>query len=212
MERINERYKYPISPLADSAAEIRGDKYRFTILTSRLIRIEYNENGHFENRATQTVVNRRFDVPEFKVYQDDEKLHILTDNISITYYTGRKFTQNSLSAKFRGKNNDSWNTWYFGTGNSEVIGGTARTLDNVNGEIELRDGLMSKRRITQFDDSKSLILSEDGWIDCREDQCVDLYLFAYADDYYGAYAKGRAQAHCAFGRRYRYGRRPIRPH
>lgn len=33
------------SPKADERAIIKGDKYRFTILTDRMIRIEYNENG-----------------------------------------------------------------------------------------------------------------------------------------------------------------------
>ena len=31
---------------------IRGSKYRFSILSPRLIRIEYNKNSVFEDRAT----------------------------------------------------------------------------------------------------------------------------------------------------------------
>ena len=36
---------------------IKGKKYRFSILTPRLIRIEYNENGVFEDRATSLVIS-----------------------------------------------------------------------------------------------------------------------------------------------------------
>ena len=61
------KYRIKTSPIAKKEAIIKGDKYRFTILTSRMVRIEYSENGIFEDRATQIVYNRDFDVPEFTV-------------------------------------------------------------------------------------------------------------------------------------------------
>ena len=88
------------SPKADERAVIKGDKYRFTVLTDRMIRIEYNENGIFEDRATQVVVNRLFDVPEFSLYEDDEKIKIVTNIIILTYYKGREFSQNSRQESF----------------------------------------------------------------------------------------------------------------
>lgn len=33
-------------------AIVKGDNYRFSIITPRLIRMEYSENGAFEDRAT----------------------------------------------------------------------------------------------------------------------------------------------------------------
>lgn len=47
--------------LIKRAYMIIGNKYRITILTGRLIRLEYNEQGIFEDRITKTVVNRDFD-------------------------------------------------------------------------------------------------------------------------------------------------------
>ena len=52
-------------PAADPAATIIVGAARFTILTSRLIRIEYDASGAFEDRATLAFVNRRLDVPDF---------------------------------------------------------------------------------------------------------------------------------------------------
>ena len=52
---------------ADKNSIILGKKFRFTILTERLIRLEYSENSTFEDRATSLVVNRKFSVPEFFV-------------------------------------------------------------------------------------------------------------------------------------------------
>ena len=40
---------------------VTGDKYRFTIMSSRLIRLEYSPTGVFEDRATSLVVNRSSD-------------------------------------------------------------------------------------------------------------------------------------------------------
>ena len=63
--------------------------------------------------------------------------------------------------------------------------GTTRTLDLVDGEIELEDGIMSLDGFTELDDSKSLIINDEGWIEERK-ECTDFYLFAYKDDYYTA--------------------------
>ena len=44
---------------------------------------------------------------------------------------------------------------------------------------------MSKNHFTELDDSKSLIIADDGWIDRRDEDCLDIYIFAYKNDYLG---------------------------
>ena len=186
MQTLNEKYIMAVTPVAKKEAEIAGDKYRFTVLTDRMIRIEYNEDGIFEDRATQIVVNRDFEVPDFELKKDDEKIEIVTEYMTLIYYTGRKFTPNSLFAKFRGKNANSINDWRYGDGNKKNLKGTARTLDEANGERELNSGILSRKNFTQIDDSASLILEEDGTLSPRKYEGTDIYLFGYADDYYAA--------------------------
>ena len=53
--------------LIKRAYMIIGNKYRITILTGRLIRLEYNEQGIFEDRITKTVVNRDFDKVSYEL-------------------------------------------------------------------------------------------------------------------------------------------------
>ena len=101
--RINEKYRYHTTPCANEKAIVCGEKYRFTILTSKLIRIEYNENSIFEDRATQTVINRNFPVPDFSVENIDDTLIIKTKDVELTYYGG-EFTQNSLKCRYLGEN------------------------------------------------------------------------------------------------------------
>ena len=55
---------------------IKGNKYRFTILSERLVRIEYSENGMFVDNPTQLVLCRNFSNPKFEVNQDNKYLEI----------------------------------------------------------------------------------------------------------------------------------------
>ena len=66
------------NPLADSAAMVVSGKVRFTVLTSRMIRIQYSNASKFEDRATFAIVNRRLPVPEYTVEEDGIYLYIRT--------------------------------------------------------------------------------------------------------------------------------------
>ena len=63
-----EGYKLEAHPMSRKEAIIQGDCYRITMLTSALVRLEYNEGGVFEDRATQSILNRDFPVPESVSY------------------------------------------------------------------------------------------------------------------------------------------------
>ena len=106
MQRINEKYQYKTTPISNSEAIISGENYRFTVLTDRLMRLEYSHDEKFEDRATQTVVNRKFEVPEFSVTERNGSIKICTESMELTYHGG-EFSKNSLSAKFAGANGGS---------------------------------------------------------------------------------------------------------
>ena len=178
---MNKNY----TPKADERAIVKGDKYRFTVLTDRMIRIEYNENGIFEDRATQVVINRLFDVPEFSVFEDDEKVKITTNIIELTYYKGREFSSNSIFAVMKYAKVIFGSDWYYGKAQKANLGGTVRTLDEIDGETELEMGIANRCEFSELDDSKSLIIEADGKVTTRNEKSVDLYLMAYTDDYYG---------------------------
>ena len=78
MPELDKKYIYSTSPIANKNAVVAGDKYRFTVLTERLIRIELSSDGDFEDRATQFAVNRNLPVPEFSIEENGESLTITT--------------------------------------------------------------------------------------------------------------------------------------
>lgn len=178
------------NPVANLKSVIKGDKYRFTVITDRIIRIEYNKNGVFEDRATQTIVNRYFETPKYEIYEDIDVLIISTEYVKLTYVKGKEFSETSLRAKFKNIKNSAQsyaselNIWYYGQENT-TLKGTVRTLDVVNGETELEEGLASAKRFTVLDDSNSLIIDKSGKVLPREADFIDIYLFGYATDYYG---------------------------
>ncbi|MBQ3135994.1 MAG: DUF5110 domain-containing protein [Clostridia bacterium] len=147
---------------------------RFSLLTSRLLRVEYNRKGLFTDEPTQSVINRNFDKPAFNIVEDGDKIIIITTKTIFKYDTAqRKMTGISLKG---GKNLTEYES-----GN---LKGTYRTLDMANGEREIGNGLMSTNGVSVIDDSKSLILNEDGTISERK-KTKDEYYFAYGHDYRG---------------------------
>ena len=166
MSDKNRQYELQMSPLAHAQAVVRGDKYRFTVLTDRLIRMEYQEEGKFTEEATKTVLCREFEVPAFRVVESDERLEIITDALHL-YYDKKAFSPAGLYILLKEGFSVSDSIWNYGD-ESRDLKGTARTLDNVDGATKLEPGLMSVEGYTVLDDSDSAVLLEDGWIRARE--------------------------------------------
>ena len=91
MGRISEIYKYNTTPICNKEAVVQGEKYRFSILTPSLIRMEYSDNGVFEDRATSAVTNREFPVPHFEIRETEETIKIYTDHVELTYHKKHPF-------------------------------------------------------------------------------------------------------------------------
>jgi hypothetical protein len=165
---------------------VGGGCYRFTVLTPSLVRLEYSPDGVFEDRATQVVLNRDFPPPEFTVEKTASSLAIVTSSFRLVYNTegglSLPFTRNSLQIQVICPGSPHGKLWHYGDrpGN---LGGTTRTLDGADGEVPLENGLLSQSGYAILDDSASMILREDGWIESRRGGAVDLYFFAYAHDY-----------------------------
>lgn len=181
MGRVSEKYKIKMSPVANRKAIVQGDKYRFTVLTPQLIRLEYDEAGIFEDRATQVVLNRNFPVPEFRVVEKPDSLEIITSKLYLVY-DKKRFSKNGLSIDVNGNVSNWKSKWHFGE-SFVNLKGTARTLDEADGAVALEDGILSHNGFSVLDDSKSLIIDEDGWVTPREGNRIDTYFFGYGRDY-----------------------------
>ena len=75
-----------------------GPKYRIEVLTERLIRLEYSEQGKFVDSASALVINRNFERPLFEVKEDQIFIYINTKYINLKYMKNDKLSEKSLSA------------------------------------------------------------------------------------------------------------------
>jgi alpha-glucosidase (family GH31 glycosyl hydrolase) len=177
-------YQLPSQPAADPAAVIRGERYRITVLTDGLVRLEYAGDGVFEDRASTFAVNRRLPVPDFRVLEDGERLEVVTSRFRLTYDRG-PFSTSGLSVAVRGGITSYHSVWRFGQP-APGLGGTARTLDNADGPVPLEAGVVSRTGFAVLDDSSSFLFDDDGWVAARAAGRTDLYVFAYGHDYTAA--------------------------
>ena len=162
--------------------EIKGERYRISILTDRLVRLEYNEDGIFEDRMTQMVTNRNFADADCKKELKEGRLVIETKDLRITY-DGEEFSTNGLSILVK----SNGNTWHYSVvyANSDMnLLGTARTLDLTDGYVELDNGIFGRYGYAVIDDSRSPVF-ENGEFTMRSSHGKDLYFFGYGKDYYG---------------------------
>ncbi len=176
-------------PRARQAAIVTSGPLRVTVLTSRLLRIEYSPDAVFEDRCTAAFWNRELPVPVFEHRSADGVLEIETEHLRLEYSgTGLPFTPRSLRCEVRG----TGTTWRYGDREwDHNLGGTIRTLDNIDGRVSLGHGLMSRRGWSVIDDSRSVVLNEDGWFVRRRDPgetvlletSLDLYFFGYGNAY-----------------------------
>ena len=188
-EKVND-------PKADDAAVVVAGNARFTVLTPQMIRMEWSEDGVFEDRATLTFVNRKLDVPQFKVKRSSGKVVIKTSAVTLTYKINGRFNDSNLKAEF--KLGDKKVVWTPSLEDTLNLMGTTRTLDkcdgNKLGREPMEKGLLSRSGWSVVDDSHRHILTPvdshwKEWVECRpEGERQDLYLFAYGHDYKQALA------------------------
>ena len=69
--------------LANEKNIIEGKNYRITVLTESLFRLEYSEEGIFNDEPTQTVLNRDFKEVPYKLKEEEDYLEIITANAKL---------------------------------------------------------------------------------------------------------------------------------
>ena len=175
------------SAVANEACILQGNKYRFTVLTERLIRLEYNENGIFEDSPTELVWHRNLDKPEFNVINNKNNLIIETKYFTLNYVKEASFLGSSLNktSNLRIDLMGVDKTWYYGNQeiknfNAPVLQKNGSSDDNL--EFNMK-GLYSLDGFASIDDSNSKLLNARGNCVDRENKEIDIYVFMYGKDF-----------------------------
>ena len=191
------------NPLAQEEAVVTSGRARFTILTPRLIRIQYSNSSLFEDRATFAVVNRHLPVPNFTCQEEDGYLIIRTDSLTLRYKVGSRIQKQHKNSNILGitfNMNGRQILWYPGKDDALNLLGTERTLDGDIGDthrVSLEKGLLSRDGWAILDESPSTERGDgsrsfpfdkevDGipWVGSPLDaNAIDWYFFGYGYQY-----------------------------
>ena len=163
---------------------IMGKNYRISVLTDRLVRLEYSSSGVFEDRASTNVIFRNFPRCLFVVNESDTLLQISTKYFVLSYVKNKSF----ISSKLTPGNNlkillkDTEKTWYYGHPEARNFGGLKYSLDDFTGKLELDKGLYSTDGFCVLDDSNTLVINNNT-MEERVKGNLDIYVFMYKRDF-----------------------------
>ena len=174
-----------------SAEPLVVGKARFSVLTDRMIRCEWSEDGIFEDRPSLTFVNRDLPKVDCSCERRGEGIVIKTARMTLEW-TGGAFNPSNLvvnGAAVLAEDNEN-------------LLGTQRTLDGKKSLTDIvptmEKGLLSRRGVTVVDDTKTPLFVKTGshWGEWVEERGTgngergtggyrDLTVFAYGHDYKG---------------------------
>ena len=167
-------------------AEIVG-KARFTLLTDRMVRCEWSEDGEFEDRPSITFVNRAMSPVKHTLTCKGDGAAIETDRMRLEW-TGGAFDEHNLVV----------NGIAALAPDTENLLGTMRTIDGRSNIKDLlprmEQGLLSRRGVTVVDDTSTPLFVKGGeywkeWVAERpkrgKNTYRDIVVFAYGHDYKG---------------------------
>ncbi|KAF5018251.1 hypothetical protein F66182_9780 [Fusarium sp. NRRL 66182] len=178
-------YTIPNKPIANRESTVAGEQWRFTLINDMVLRYEWSEDGIFEDRPSTFALHRQFPTPKFTVSDADEQLEITAESFQVTY-NKKRFDRYGFIVSFSNKNTLWGADWRYGE-TPQNLGGTARTLDEVNGRCELEPGILSRAGYSVLDDSESMLFDSAGLATPRRSgDRIDGYLFSYGHDYKAA--------------------------
>jgi len=190
------------NPVANPGAVVVLGRARFTVLTPQLIRMEWAEDGKFEDHASLVFLNRNLPVPKFskELSTDGHALTITTTDLTLAYTPSAdgSFTAEDLSLSLQVDGKET--IWHPGMADTENLKGTTRTLDGALGSKTAQEGiepgLVSRSGWAVVDDSSRPLFDSSDFRFLQGEKSPwpwamerpagkrqDLYFFGYGHDY-----------------------------
>lgn len=179
---IPPRWLLPILFLSTTAladSQFLCGHARFTVITPHLVRMEYSPTSDFVDDPSYFAANRQAQSDATGV-EENGVLRIATTGFALQFKdNGKPFSPDNLTITLPGTSKP----WHPGDKPSGNLGGTIRTVDGVSAPVSLGEGVLSRDGWYLLDDSKSVLLTNDGWVKSRPTTAgIDWYFFAYGND------------------------------
>lgn len=171
MSELNNHLLFKVDDNVTKNIAIFGG-VRVSVLTEKLFRVEYSENGEFCDLPTQKVLHRGFANPKYSVLDNAKGILVKTDFVEILVDKKGNFKSATFADGRVVRDPKSQN-----------LKGTCRTLDGTVGAVKLEDGILSKNGVAILDDSDSLVYNNEGELCQKPIKNRDYYIFAYGFNY-----------------------------
>ncbi len=187
----------PSATAARPGVVVDGDA-RFEVITPSLIRLEYAEDGRFEDRPTMTVPRTPRAVPAYTTEIVDGWRVIRTEQVVLKWRRGSgSFAAADLRLRYLDRGAEKV-VWPKAGATHRFLGGWTRALDLSDGPVPLNNGILTREGWYVLDDSDTALMTtaEPGFAvrPSRSGDYQDWYAFAYGQNYARALADLRALA------------------
>lgn len=173
---------------SDKKAIVQGTNYRISVITERVVRLEFSAVGQFNDRPTQLIRRRNVGLPDFSVRQDANIVEISTKYFSLSYIKGQPFfgtkvdPMRNLKITLLAHERDRVKDWYVGHPEARNMYGNMVGVD-VTIPANLQKGLYSLDGFASIDDSFGKVIMEDGTLGPAPQNHLDIYVFMYDRDF-----------------------------
>ena len=173
---------------SDKKAVVQGNNFRISVITERVVRLEFSPNGQFNDRPTQLIKKRNIDLADFSIRQDANILEVSTKYFALSYIKGQSFfgtkvdPMKNLKITLLSRERDRSKDWYVGHPEVRNMKGNMVGVD-VNVPPVYQKGLYSLDGYASLDDSFSKIIMEDGTLEAAIPNHLDIYVFMYDRDF-----------------------------
>ena len=174
--------------VSDKKAIVLGSNFRISVISERIIRLEFCQAGQFNDRPTQLVKKRNIGIPDFSVRQDANIVEITTKYFALSYikcqpFIGTKMDpMKNLKITLLSKERDRCKDWYVGYPEARNLKGNLSGVD-INIPENLQKGLYALDGFASIDDSMNKVIMEDGTLADPIPNHMDLYVFMYDKDF-----------------------------
>ena len=173
---------------SDERTVFQGEKYRISVLSERVVRLEYSPSGQFVDKPTQMIKKRNLGMSKFAVQQDKNFLEIKTRYFTLNYIKNQPFLgprvdpMKNLKVTLMSRERDRNKDWYYGHPEARNLAGNFVSID-MKIPKQYEKGLYSLDGFASFDDSLNKLIMEDGTLADPPSDHVDVYLFMYDRDF-----------------------------
>lgn len=169
--------------ISNSEMVIKGERFRISVLTERLIRLEYHPSGNFSDNESQLVKFRNFPKVDLDIKQDNKFLVIKTKYFTLSYTKDKNFDGGKLipTSNLRIDLNGTDRAWYYNHPEVKNYKGNFVSLDENEGINKSKKGLYSVDGFASIEDNTDLYMNNK--VIKRDNGYIDIYLFMYNDDF-----------------------------